>query len=100
MNVTTEDRGEAYLTRSSSSDQVYGTRALISPIGSYFGGGGIAYVGVFNYVGDNYKPALIFPENLSNNEKYIAEAVTHEVGHNLGLDHDGTSVSVFIYSRR
>jgi hypothetical protein len=100
VNVTTEDRGEAYLTRSSSSDQVYGTRALISPIGSYFGGGGIAYVGVFNYVGDNYKPALIFPENLSNNEKYIAEAVTHEVGHNLGLDHDGTSVSVFIYSRR
>jgi hypothetical protein len=93
VNVTTEDRGEAYLTRSSSSDQVYGTRALISPIGSYFGGGGIAYVGVFNYVGDNYKPALIFPENLANNEKYIAEAVTHEVGHNLGLDHDGTSTT-------
>ena len=93
VNVTTEDRGEAYLTRSSSSDQVYGTRALISPIGSYFGGGGIAYVGVFNYVGDNYKPALIFPENLANNEKYIAEAVTHEVGHNLGLGHDGTSTT-------
>ena len=93
VNVTTEDRGEAYLTRSSSSDQVYGTRALISPIGSYFGGGGIAYVDVFDYVGDTYKPALIFPENLSNNEKYIAEAVTHEVGHNLGLDHDGTSTT-------
>ncbi len=94
VNVTTEDRGEAYLTRSSSSDQVYGTRALISPIGSYFGGGGIAYVGVFSYVGDNYKPALIFPENLGpNNEKYIAEAVTHEVGHNLGLNHDGTSTT-------
>ena len=93
VNVTTEDRGEAYLTRSSSTDQVYGTRALISPIGSYFGGGGIAYVDVFDYVGDTYKPALIFPENLSNNEKYIAEAVTHEVGHNLGLGHDGTSTT-------
>jgi len=94
VNVTTEDRGEAYLTRSSSTDQVYGTRALISPIGSPFGGGGIAYINVFSYVGDNYKPALIFPQNLGpNNEKYIAEAVTHEVGHNLGLDHDGTSTT-------
>jgi len=93
VDVTTEFRGEEYLTRSDSYDQVYGTRALISPIGSYFGGGGIAYVGVFNYVGDYYKPALIFPENLANNEKYIAEAVTHEVGHNLGLGHDGTSTT-------
>jgi hypothetical protein len=59
VNVTTEFQGEDYLTRSSSSDQVYGTRALISPIGSYFGGGGIAYVDVFDYVGDNYKPALV-----------------------------------------
>jgi hypothetical protein len=35
---------------------------------------------------------LIFPENLGpNGEKYIAEAISHEVGHNLGLNHDGTS---------
>ncbi len=93
VDVTTDYRGEDYLTRSSSSDQVYGTRALISPISSYFGGyGGIAYVGVFGSVGDNYKPALVFPENLGpNGEKYIAEAISHEVGHNLGLNHDGTS---------
>ncbi len=41
-------------------------------------------------VGDAYKPALIFPENLGpNGEKYIAEAISHEVGNTLGLNHDG-----------
>ena len=93
VDVTTDYRGEDYLTRSSSSDQVYGMRALISPISSYVGGyGGIAYVGVFGNVGDSYKPALIFPENLGpNGEKYVAEAISHEVGHTLGLNHDGTA---------
>lgn len=90
VDVTTEYPGEAALTRANNGDSQYGTRALISAIGSYFGNpGGIAYVGVFDDVGDYYKPALIFPENLANNEKYIAEAVSHEVGHNLGLSHDG-----------
>ncbi|MFS6826983.1 Calx-beta domain-containing protein [Cyanobium sp. ATX-6F1] len=93
IDVTTEYLGEAFLTRSSIGDQIYGTRALISPISSYFGNyGGIAYVNVFDSVGDTYKPALIFPENLGpNGEKYIAEAISHEVGHNLGLSHDGTA---------
>jgi Ca2+-binding RTX toxin-like protein len=92
VDVTTNFRGEDYLTRSSSSDQVYGMRALISPIGSYFGGGGIAYMGVFDDIGDSYKPALVFPENLGpNSEKYIAEAISHEVGHTLGLSHDGNA---------
>lgn len=94
INVTTEYLGEGYLTRSDSSDQVFGTRALISPISSYFGYfGGIAFVDVFAYVGDDFKPALIFPENLGpNDEKDIAEAISHEVGHNLGLSHDGDAI--------
>lgn len=92
VDVTTEYPGEAALTRANSSDQNYGMRALISPISSYIGNyGGIAYVGAFDDVGDYYKPALIFPEKLSNNEKNIAEAISHEVGHTLGLSHDGTS---------
>ena len=92
VDVTTEFPGEAAMTRANNSDQVYGTRALISPIGSYFGNpGGIAYLGVFDNTGNNNKPALIFPENLANFEKYIAEAISHEVGHNLGLSHDGVT---------
>ncbi len=93
VDVTTQDMGEAALTRSSSSDEYYGMRVLISPISSYFGNyGGIAYVGAFNDVGDYYKPALVFPENLGpNGVKYVAECSAHEAGHTVGLSHDGTT---------
>jgi len=95
VDVTTELTSESQITRSGSTDEYYGTRVLISPISSYFGQyGGIAYVGAFNDIGDTYKPALVFPENLGpNGEKYIAEAASHEAGHNLGLNHDGTSTT-------
>jgi len=90
VDVTTEYPGEAALTRGSGGDQAYGVRALVSAIGDYFGDpGGLAYVGVFDNTGDYYKPALVFPENLGNSEKNIAEAISHEVGHTLGLSHDG-----------
>ena len=92
VDVTTELTSESQITRSSSADEYYGTRVLISPISSYVGNyGGVAYIGVYDDVGDAYKPALVFPENLANGEKYIAEAVSHEAGHNLGLNHDGTA---------
>ena len=93
VDVTTEEPSANLITRSSSTDDYYGTRALISPISSAIGqsGGGVAYVGIFNRVDttDYLKPALIFPEHLGYLEKAIAEACTHEVGHNLGLSHDG-----------
>jgi hypothetical protein len=38
----------------------------------------------------NYRPAWIYYNNLASDESYIAEATSHEVGHNLGLSHDGT----------
>jgi len=91
VDVTTEFTSESVITRAGASDLNYGTRVLVSPISSYFGNyGGIAYVSVFDDVGDYYKPALVFPEMLSNSAKNIAEAASHEAGHNLGLRHDGT----------
>jgi putative cell wall-binding protein len=97
VDVTTEYTGEDVITRSSTTDEVFGMRALVSPAASYFSNyySGLAYVGVFDMVGDYYKPALIFPERLANTARYVAEAVSHEVGHTLGLGHDGSATSSY-----
>ncbi len=55
--------------------------------------GGVAYVGVwgaYNY-GTYWSPALVYYDNLAKSTTYVAEAVSHEFGHHLGLSHDATS---------
>jgi hypothetical protein len=98
VDVTTQDPGSAALTRTDATDQVYGTRALISPSTNaanhicHGSCGGFAYVGVFDTSSSTYyQPAWIFAQNLGNDTKSIAEAVSHEVGHTLGLNHDGVA---------
>jgi PKD repeat protein len=95
VNVTTEQPSADKLTRSGSTDAVFGTTALITNSNGVYSCscGGVAYVGIFDD-SDFYKPALVFYNQLgSGNEKYVAEAISHEVGHNLGLLHDGTSTT-------
>jgi hypothetical protein len=96
IDVTTQDPGVNALTRTSSSDSTYGAHALITPSATartaVCGGGcgGVAYVGTFNAAGNaRYQPTWIFPQSLGNSAKAIAEATSHEVGHTLGLLHDG-----------
>lgn len=97
VDVTTEEPGFDQMARSSLADLAYGTRALITKnftAGTTKGDcgcGGFAYVGVFDATSESYKPAFVFQDKLGNGEKSIAEAVSHEVGHNLGLSHDGTA---------
>ena len=86
IDVTTEDPGQDAITRSSSTDDRYGTRVVMT-VDNFAGCGcgGFAYVGIFDFVGDYGKPAFVF----NTSEIGMAEAVSHEVGHNLGLYHDG-----------
>ena len=38
-----------------------------------------------------YQPALVFTKGVGTGAKNIAEAASHEAGHNVGLSHDGTA---------
>lgn len=97
VDVTTEEPPAGELSNSGVAGDTYGTRIVITKnftagtANGDCGCGGFAYVGVFDATSDNYKPAFIFQDKLGNGEKTIAEATTHETGHNLGLYHDGTS---------
>ena len=96
VDVTTEAPPADVLVRSSNSDLVFGTRVVITQdfVPGGCGCGGFAYLGVFDMTSEYYKPAYVFYNRLGNgNEKYVAEAVSHEAGHNVGLNHDGTATS-------
>lgn len=95
VNVTTKDPGTDGIVRSSAGDTRYGSRAIITqggPIASSCSCGGFATMGTFDAVqGHEYaQPAWIFA---SGSATYDALTISHEVGHNLGLEHHGTSTS-------
>ncbi|MCG5060418.1 MAG: Ig-like domain-containing protein [Limnoraphis sp. WC205] len=84
VDVTTIDPGNlnsAYNIRAvigGSSDQWYGSLA-----------GGVAWLTSWQW--NNDTPVFVFEENLVNGDpKFTAEAVSHEVGHSLGLNHQST----------
>jgi PKD repeat protein len=62
------------------------------------GYGGVAYVNVWgsgSYAA-TYSPAFVYYNNLGTTSPHnIAEAASHEFGHNLGLSHDGTATSSY-----
>lgn len=94
VDVTTEMPAAERITRSSSTDDVFGAAVMVTrdwtvAAGSPCGCGGFAYVGVFDFTTDVNKPGWVFFDNLASYEKYVAEAVSHEAGHMLGLSHDG-----------
>lgn len=90
VDVTTQDPGVEALRYSGPGDDRWGIRAVITPDDRPApGAGGVAYVGSFNFT--DLTPVYVF----NTSEKDVAEAVSHEVGHSLGLNHDGTATLAY-----
>jgi len=88
VDVTTEDPGIEALRKVGSSDAEWGIRAVIGQnTAPAPGAGGVAYLNSFSWNTDT--PCFIFPASLGNNSNVIGVATSHEVGHSLGLYHDG-----------
>ncbi|MDR1477561.1 MAG: pre-peptidase C-terminal domain-containing protein, partial [Planctomycetaceae bacterium] len=98
VDVTTEAPPDNYLTKETptgDSDGHWGVRVAIG--GSSYdwlgdSAGGVALLGSFSW--DTDTPCFAFNQY---DEKAIAEAVSHEVGHTLGLSHDGDSTRGYEY---
>ena len=97
INVTTQDPGADALANSGGSDSSWGAGAAIG--GSYadwysYAAGGVSFINIFGNTA--YGPSFVFSNDLGmGDEKYTAEAISHELGHALGLLHDGSSTSTY-----
>ncbi len=87
VNVTTRDPGYDALVRSNFADNTYGVRVLNTQnvAGSGAGGGGTAYINSFNWIDDRDNVAFTFNKGANTG----GMTNSHEVGHTLGLGHDG-----------
>ncbi|MCC6225121.1 MAG: pre-peptidase C-terminal domain-containing protein [Microthrixaceae bacterium] len=86
VDVTTADPGTAALAKSSAGDDTYGIRIVVTPTDFQdCDCGGAAYPGSFG--SSTGTPGYV----LQGTAKTIAEAVSHEAGHTLGLSHDGVT---------
>lgn len=73
-----------------------GSTIIITPQTSTIGGW--AYYNSFNKFVPGAAIAFCFPNNLGYVEKYIADCVSHELGHTLGLTHQGQLPSTTYYA--
>lgn len=88
VDVTTDDTLMASTPASTLASVVITRQRTVDPSAP-----GVAYTSTFG--NPSYEPAFVAFDSFRGNGKYIAEAVSHELGHRLGLDHDGTRGSAY-----
>ena len=91
INVTTEEPADLDdLRRNGADDQRWGTRAVMTrDTFANCGCGGHAFLGAFDDFAD--EPALVYNGGLNAG----SETVSHEVGHQLGLNHHGVGSQTY-----
>lgn len=63
--------------------------------------GGVAFLGTYGRADyHTIGPALVYYNNLANNPLIVAEACSHESGHNFGLGHHGTATREYFSGDR
>jgi hypothetical protein len=93
VDVTTEE--PAVWTRNTAHALITATNDANGVLCPHAGVGGVAYIDIFGTT-DNayYSPAWVTPSsNYLSSYSYTAEAASHELGHNLGLHHDGVGTN-------
>lgn len=93
VNVTTIEPPVEDLRRSGAGDTRWGARVVITDdTFANCGCGGHAFIGAFDDVQD--EPTFVYNSSFTG----LSEASTHEVGHMLGLAHDGLTNGTTYYS--
>ncbi|MEM9413914.1 MAG: hypothetical protein AAGA29_00365 [Planctomycetota bacterium] len=93
LDVTTEEPPTHHFTQGSRAIRVLISsnvdHAELGGDGTdwYEDAGGVARIGSWRYASDT--PAWVFSNLLQGSAKNVAEAVSHETGHTMGLFHDG-----------
>ena len=99
VNVTTQEPPLDDLRKTVGSDDRWGMRVVIGGDGSWMSGAaGVAYLNSFNASTDN--PCFVFAGQWwKENRTFMATCISHEVGHTLGLRHDGYNGSEYYDGR-